>query len=145
MIEDLKKHDDVDRHLERVKEQKVIDEKQIKQSERQRLKKELGHEYVSSDSENERKSKGSNHKISVDNFNDDILTPISSLSSQKENINFVEHKKTDRKRKESKGEDQNLKNMKKKATEEFDLNKKYETSYFPIKKLADYLEKNKNK
>ena len=83
MIEDLKKTDDVERHLEKVKEQKLIDERQIKQSERVRLKKELGHDYVSSDSEGEAKDRGSKARISVDNFPEDGGSRVSSITSQK--------------------------------------------------------------
>ena len=146
MIEDLKKNDDVERHLEKVKEQKVIDERQIKQNERQRLKKELGHEYVSSDSENEGKSRDSGNRISVENFTEDIITPVSSAVSPKQSYDFPDNKNKGHKNttKSKMTESKNQKASQVTAKEE-DSNKRSETSYFPLRKLAEYLEKNSKK
>jgi hypothetical protein len=53
IIEDLKENDEIEKHLEKVKQQKVIDEVEIKQAEKMKEKKELGQDYITSASEEE--------------------------------------------------------------------------------------------
>lgn len=140
IIEDLKKSDDVEKHLERVREQKVIDERQIKQSERQRLKKELGHEYVSSDSENENKQKMSKQQISVDNFGEEAISQLSSVVSQKENgLDQQTGAGKTKKKQETKQEDTLKVRYTRKETD-MPLPDKLVGTYEPIKKLLEYLE-----
>ena len=50
-IDQIKFSDEIQKHIEKIKEQKVIDENQIKRIEKEKLKKELGDDYFSSESE----------------------------------------------------------------------------------------------
>ena len=112
-------------------------------NERQRLKKELGKEYVSSDSDNDGKSRDSRNQISVDNFNEDLISPLSSVVSPKASDEFRENKaQTNKIKVTSKAAEAKRQKVSQVTAKEDDLNKRFETTYFPLRKLADYLEKN---
>ncbi len=133
-------NDEIEKHLERIKQQKVIDEVEIKQAEKMKEKKELGQDYITSASEDENQSEES-HYQSSENFQQErsstkVKEKYSKENSQEniEGINIQLHMPGEKPQAYLKKQRTSLVNN------ELTVSVVQPSTYDPIKKMVYYLE-----